>query len=193
MRDWLSQLAIARWLDAPAVAGRPFRWGDSATLMLLIVVSVLGVVAVAVLRSEPRLLLVLVLPIIIVLRVLLRRGLTRMQWWSDFKDWFSQLAIGRWLEAPAVAGRPFRWGDNSTLMLLIVASLLGVVVSLVLRSELRLLLVLVVPVIIVLRVLLRRGLTERFGENRRGRVRLAVLVVTAGSGLAISQIFGLLI
>jgi hypothetical protein len=77
-------------------------------------------------------------------------------------------------------------------MLLIVASLLGVVAVAVLRSELRLLLVLVVPVIIVLRVLLRRGLTERFGENRRGRVRLAVLVVAAGSGLAISQIFGLL-
>ena len=142
-------------------------------------------------RTELPLLLVLVVPVIIVVRLLLRRGLTRMQWWRDLRDWFSQLAIGRWLEAPAVAGRPFRWGDNSTLMLLIVASLLGVVVSLVLRSELPLLLVVVLPVIIVMRVLLRRGLTERFGENRRGRVRLAVLVVAAGSGLAISQIFGL--
>ena len=114
-----------------------------------------------------------------------------MKLWLDLRDWLSQLAIARWLDAPAVAGRPFRWGDSATLMLLIVVSVLGVVAVAVLRSEPRLLLVLVLPIIIVLRVLLRRGLTERFGENRRGRVRLAVLVVTAGSGLAISQIFGL--
>ena len=114
-----------------------------------------------------------------------------MKWWRDLKDWSSQLAIARWLDAPAVAGRPFRWGDNATLMLLIVVSVLGVVVSVVLRSELPLLLVVVVPVVIVVRLLLRRGLVERFGANRRGRVRLGVFAVAAGSGLAVRQIFRL--
>ena len=75
--------------------------------------------------------------------------------------------------------------------LLLVVSVLGVVASVVLRSELPLLLVVVVPVIIVVRVLLRRGLTERFGANRRGRVRFGVLAVAAGSGLVVRQIFTL--
>ncbi|MEE8422754.1 MAG: hypothetical protein V3S31_08245 [Dehalococcoidia bacterium] len=113
-------------------------------------------------------------------------------WWRRLRDWASQLAIARWLDAPTVAGRPFRWGDNATLLLLAVGTVLGVgVTRVVLLNELPLLLVVFLPIVIIGRVLLRRGLAERFGTDRRILIRFSVIALALGSGLVMSRVFSL--